>query len=343
MNYEILTDYNSIDINKWAEFVKNHPDGNAFQTPEMFRIYKSAKFYEPVVIICEDEITEIQGLIVSVIQREFSGVLGKLSSRSIIWGAPLIKGNNPEILNILLKGYDNYIKKKAVYTQIRNLWDTEELKNDFEKCGYIYEDHLNILIDLTKSEEILWKEIYSRRRSQINKSERKGISVKIFDEPVLVEESYNILLDVYERAKLPLPGREFFKEANKILAEKGYLKFFGAFYNDRIVGVMYLLCYNGRTYEWYIGSYLDYMRMHPNDLVIWEILKWGKENGYRIFDFGGAGRPDREYGVREYKKKFGGATLNLGRYQKVHNRFLMNISVVGFKIWQFFKFGFRTS
>jgi lipid II:glycine glycyltransferase (peptidoglycan interpeptide bridge formation enzyme) len=85
------------------------------------------------------------------------------------------------------------------------------------------------------------------------------------------------------------------------------------------------------------------MRMHPNDLVIWEILKWGKENGYRIFDFGGAGRPDREYGVREYKKKFGGATLNLGRYQKVHNRFLMNISVVGFKIWQFFKFGFRTS
>jgi serine/alanine adding enzyme len=341
MKYSVITDYNSIDIEKWAWFVKNHPQGNSFQTPEMYNVYKSAKYYEPVIVVCVDERKEIHGLILSIIQREYKGILGKLSSRSIIWGAPLIINGNADVLNLLLKSYDKIVEKKAVYTQIRNLWETENLKDDFEKNGYVFEDHLNILIDLTKSEDVLWGEIYSRRRSQINKSERQGVTIKIFEEQELVEKSCDILLDVYKRAKLPLPGKEYFKEANKILGEKGFLKFFGAFYKERLVGVMYLLCYNGRTYEWYIGSYIDYMRLHPNDLIIWEIIKWGKENNYKIFDFGGAGRPDKEYGVREYKKKFGGTTLNLGRYQKVHKRFLMKISLIGFRLWQYIKFGFK--
>jgi serine/alanine adding enzyme len=341
MNYSIITEYDSIDIKKWSLFVKNHPYGNSFQTPEMYNLYKSAKYYEPVIVVCTDETKEIQGLILSVIQREYRGILGKLSSRSIIWGAPLIKDWNTAVLSLLLEAYDKLAGKRVVYTQIRNLWDTEIFKNEFEKNGYVYEDHLNILIDLTKSEDSLWSEIYSRRRSQINKSERKGVSIIIFNDTALIEESREILQDVYKRAKLPLPGKEYFSEANKILGGKGFLKFFGAFFEKKLIGVMYLLCYNERIYEWYIGSYFDYMKIHPNDLIIWEIFKWGKENGYKIFDFGGAGRPDREYGVREYKKKFGGTTIKLGRYQKVHNNFLMRISLIGFRLWQYIKFGFR--
>lgn len=343
MDYKISTDYKLVEIKKWEEFVKNHPEGNVFQTPEMYNVYKSEKNYEPILVVCSNAEDEIVGLVVSVIQREYKGLLGKLSSRSIIWGAPLVKDDNIEIFKLLLKEYDKIVKRKAVYTQIRNLWKTDKFKEEFENYGYIYEDHLNILVDLTKSVDELWKEVYSRRRSQINKSERLGVSIKIFDEPSIIDKSYEILLDVYKRAKLPLAGKEFFIAANKFLGEKEYLKFFGAFFEGKLVGVMYLLCYNQRTYEWYIGSYFDFMRMHPNDLIIWEIFIWGKKNEYSIFDFGGAGSPDKEYGVREYKKKFGGETVNFGRYQKIHKRFLMSISVIGFRFWQFIKFGIKQS
>lgn len=341
MNYRVVTEYNSIDIEKWDKFVKNHPNGNIFQTPELYKAYKSEKYYEPIIVVCIDENDEIAGLLMSVIQREFRGILGKLSSRSVIWGAPLIKYDNPDVLKIILSEYDLAVEKKAIYTQIRNLWNTDVLKKDFESLGYEYEDHLNILIDLTKSEDELWKEVYSRRRSQINKSERQGISVRIFKDDENIEKSYEILTEVYQRAKLPLPYKEFFKESGKILKVKDYLKFFGAFYKGNLIGVMYLLCYKNVVYEWYIGSFSEYMKNHPNDLIIWEIFKWSKKNNYEVFDFGGAGHPDKEYGVREYKKKFGGKTLNLGRYMKIHNHFLMHISVTGFKFWQLIKFGFK--
>lgn len=341
MKYKVISDINLIDRKKWSEFTIEHQLGNAFQTPEMYDVYNSENNYKPVVVICECETGEYCGVLMSVIQREYSGFLGKLSSRSIIWGAPLIYNNDEEILKLVLNEYDRIVSKKAVYTQIRNLWDTEYFQNVFEKLGYVYEEHLNILIDLNKSEDILWSEIYSRRRSQINKSERQGVTIKIFNESNLIEESYKILLDVYKRAKLPFPSLEYFQAAEKYLGKKGYLKFFGAFFEEKLIGVMYLLCYNLRTYEWYIGSYSDFMKKHPNDLIIWEIFKWGQKNNYKIFDFGGAGNPDKEYGVREYKKKFGGFIVNLGRYQKVHNKLLMSISVFGFKIWQLIKFGIK--
>jgi serine/alanine adding enzyme len=339
MNYRVITEYESIDKNKWSEFVNTHPTGSVFQTPEMYEVYNSAVYYTPIIVVCIDESNAVCGLILSVIQKEYRGLLGKLSSRSIIWGAPLIKENDKIIFDLLMNEYDKIAGNKAVYTQIRNLWDTEIFKAEFERRGYIYEDHLDILVDLNKSEDTLWSEVYARRRSQINKSERKGVIIKIFNDTEFIEKSYNILKEVYKRAKLPLPGKDYFVSANRFLGGPGFLKFFGAFYEERLIGVMYLLCYNDRTYEWYIGSYLDYMRIHPNDLIIWEIFKWSKENGYKIFDFGGAGRPDREYGVREYKKKFGGTTINLGRYQKTHSRLLMYIAIKGFKFWQFIKFG----
>ncbi len=341
MNFKIISDYNLINLVEWENFVKNHPNGNIFQTPDMYNVFKSNKFYEPLILICLDKDEEIVGLMLSVIQKEYRGILGKLSSRSIVYGGPLIKDNNTEIFDILFKEYNKIISRKAIYTQIRNLCDVEYFKEKFESIGYIFKNHLNILIDLTKSENTIWKEIYSRRRSQINKSEKHGVVIRIFDEVDLVDDSYNILKNVYKRAKLPLAKKEFFLSAYNILGKNGNLRFFGAFYQKKLIGVMYLLCYKERTYEWYIGSYNEYLKIHPNDLIIWEILKWSKNNGFKIFDFGGAGNPDKKYGVRDYKKKFGGEMINYGRYEKIHNRFLMSISIIGFRIWQFLKFGFR--
>jgi lipid II:glycine glycyltransferase (peptidoglycan interpeptide bridge formation enzyme) len=47
-------------------------------------------------------------------------------------------------------------------------------------------------------------------------------------------------------------------------------------------------------------------------------MTWGHESGYRLLDFGGAGLPEEEYGPREFKRRFGGRLVNLGRYTIVH-------------------------
>jgi len=55
-------------------------------------------------------------------------------------------------------------------------------------------------------------------------------------------------------------------------------------------------------------------------------LKDGAAKGYKSFDFGGAGSPHEEYGVREFKRRFGGDLVNYGRYMNVHNKILFYLA-----------------
>lgn len=100
---------------EWHEFVNTHPVGNIFQTPEMHAVYKNTKMYEPVFLSVinndGDDGGEITGTLLAVIQKEHEGLLGKFSARSIIWGGPLIKDNDPDVLDYILKEYNKIIKK----------------------------------------------------------------------------------------------------------------------------------------------------------------------------------------------------------------------------------------
>jgi lipid II:glycine glycyltransferase (peptidoglycan interpeptide bridge formation enzyme) len=46
----------------------------------------------------------------------------------------------------------------------------------------------------------------------------------------------------------------------------------------------------------------------------------------------GAGAPDQDYGVREFKARFGGELVNYGRFIRINNKFLFNLGKCGMKI-----------
>jgi lipid II:glycine glycyltransferase (peptidoglycan interpeptide bridge formation enzyme) len=50
----------------------------------------------------------------AVIQKEYSGVLGNITARSIIHAGPLVKYDDPDTLDLILKEYNKIIKKKAM-------------------------------------------------------------------------------------------------------------------------------------------------------------------------------------------------------------------------------------
>lgn len=318
---------------KWSAFVHNHPHGNIFQTPEIFDVYKKTKNYEPVFLAVVNNRGEILGALLAVIQKEYSGVLGNFTARSIIHGGPLIKDDDPDVLDFILKEYNEIIKKKAIYSQFRNFWDWGDSKEIFITNGFEYEERLNILIDLTKSEEQLWKEVYSKRRNEVRRATKEGAYFSIEHTEDSLKKCYGILQEVYSRVKLPIPDYNLFYKLYR-MGSNSKLIIFCACYESEIIGCMLALSYKDTIYDFYAGSMINFYNKYPNDLIPWEVFKWGKENGYKVFDFGGAGKPNVPYGVRDYKKKFGGDFVNYGRYEKVHKPLLMRFGKLGLKLWQ---------
>jgi lipid II:glycine glycyltransferase (peptidoglycan interpeptide bridge formation enzyme) len=329
--------FDQIEIEKtvWSEFVDRHPKGNIFQTPEMFSVFRKTLNNEPVFIAGFDAgMAKMKALMVSVIQKNYSGFFGTLTARAISWGAPLIVDNNPTIYDELLKSYNKQIQHRAIYSQFRNLFDMTDEMSSFSTNGFFCEDHLNILVNLEKSEEELWKDVYSKRRNEIRRAIREGTKMREITSETEIREAYTILSDVYQRAKVPLHDWSMFKAAYDILHPKGMVKYFGAINQGKIIGTIVVLCYKDRVYDWYAGSRKEYLNKYPNDLLPWEVFLWAKNEGFKIFDFGGAGKPNIPYGVRDYKKKFGGQMVNYGRFQKTHKPVLMKLGQLGLKIWQ---------
>jgi len=51
MNIKIISDISGIDIEKWYDFLLNHPNGNVFQSPFMFKMYENSSNHQPIIFL----------------------------------------------------------------------------------------------------------------------------------------------------------------------------------------------------------------------------------------------------------------------------------------------------
>ena len=332
LTYSIETNPLNIDKQSWVDFVNNHPNGNIFHTPEMYVVYLNTPKFSPLILIATDKNDNIVGCLMSVIQREYSGLIGELTTRSIIFGGPLTENNSPTIADVLLKKYNEIIKPKAIYSQFRNLFDTTEFSNIFIKNGYHFDEHLDILLDLTASEEELEKNLHKERKRNIAKAQKEGLVFKHLTEREEIDDVVLLLKKTYHRVKVPMSYDELFVQSKNLLKNK--VHFFGAYYNGKMIAGQVRLCYKDTVYAWYSGSDSSYFNKKPNDFLLWNVILWSKQNNFTTFDFGGAGKPNVAFGVRDYKLKFGGKVVSYGRYEIAHKRLLMTIGRNAYELYK---------
>ncbi len=336
MGSDIMEVTASIDRAKWDEFVYGHPHGNIFQTPEMREVYGRTKNYEPITLATVDDDGVILALMQAVVMREMGGILGSFSARSVVQGGPLFVDGEAgqKAVSFLLDEYNMIIQKRALYTEIRNIYDMSEFMSLFDRAGYVYEDHLNYLVDLDRPEEKIWMSIHRSMRKNIKRSQKEEVMIREMMDQSHIKKIYGFLEDVYHNAKIPFEDISHFEAIFDILVPRGMATFHLAEHDGEYMGGRVTLIYKGVVYAYSVGVPNKYKHLYPNALLNWEIMRWGVGNGCHTFDFGGAGKPDKDYGVREFKRQFGGELVNYGRCKKIHSPVKMRIAEMGFRVYR---------
>lgn len=91
-------------------------------------------------------------------------------------------------------------------------------------------------------------------------------------------------------------------------------------------------------YEWFVcGEDRQYKNVYPSICATWGGIEYAAQNGIPLFDFMGAGKPDIEYGVRDFKAEFGGTLVEHGRFCYVANPMLFFIGRLGVKLLKHLK------
>jgi len=320
-----------IDKEKWNNFVNSHKYSNPFQSYEFFESFENSNIYSSIAIACIDKKTgDYKGILLAVIQKDKNKILGIFSRRSTIYGGPLFDNSN-NTLNTILSVYNKLIKNRAIYTQFRNFHMFNESQIlIFNKYGYKLTDHLNILLKIPETEDILWKQLDRSRKKGINKAKQNNFIFSEEEYSDVSNEFYDLLVLLYRKIKLPCPEKEYFDELHSKLGDS-MIKIFSLKRDQKKIIILFSLCKNKTLYTYYMGTlqYPELIKLKPVDLFFYELLIWCVNNNYEVFDWMGAGKPDQDYGVRKFKLEYGGDVINLGRFEKTHSKLLFRIGKLG--------------
>ncbi len=319
----VNTTPDSIDNNQWKE-LETARTANFFQSKDCYEFYRSLPhvFTPFVYSVTEDHL--LKGIVVGYVTKEKNPVKQFFSKRAIIIGGPMIADDISEpALAALLTKTREQLEKQAIYVETRNFKDYSAHKTTFEQCGFKYQPHLNFQIDTT-SEAVVNANMGKSRKRDVKTALKNGAIID--EKPTLddVKKYYDILRHLYKtRIKIPLFPIEFFLR----LYKNNFCKFITIKYNDQVIGGT--ICVgDGKTalYEWFAcGEDRKFKSLYPSNLATYGGIIYATRNGYRYFDMMGAGKPNANYGVREFKAKFGGKMVEYGRFLCVNNRLLYSL------------------
>ena len=328
----MIVPQNDINRDEWSALVAASATGTWFQSAEAYDFFASMpELYRPFAYGIEND-GSLRGVCIGYVTVEKNAVKQFMMRRAIIAGGPVFVDDaaDSEVMSLMC-AVRKQLQAHAIYVETRNFNDYSRWKEAFEKAGFSYEPHLNFHVHTDQGWEAVEENIGKHRKKYIRLSFRDGASIE--ENPTIeqVRAYYDILLDLYRtKVKMPLQPWEFFEK----LYHCPSCKYLLVMFDGQVVGGSICMLLPGHgVYEWYAcGKDGVFKNIHPSSVTKYAGMKYACDNGYAVFDMMGAGKPDEEYGVRDFKAEFGGELVEHGRFLCVTKPLLYKIGVMGVKI-----------
>jgi CelD/BcsL family acetyltransferase involved in cellulose biosynthesis len=159
-------------------------------------------------------------------------------------------------------------------------------------------------LDLRPELESLWRGMHDSTHRAIRKSQREGLVVRMAQSEQELRAFFDMHLKVrkYKLGLLAQPFR-FFQNIWRHFVDTHHGFLLLALYQDKIVAGDFFLEWKDTLYYKFNASLPADLSHRPNDLLIWEGIRYGKARGFKSLDFG-LSDIDQE-GLVRYKRKFG--------------------------------------
>ena len=181
----------------------------------------------------------------------------------------------------------------------------------------------NFIVDLTKSEEELLKNMHPKTRYNIRVAQKHGVKVKSRTD----DEAFKIYLKLYfettKRQGYHGHNKNYHQKAWETLKEAGMAHILIAYFENEPLTAWMILNSKDTLYYPYGGSSKTHPEVMTNNLVAWEAIRLGKKLRLKKIDMWGALGPDANqkdpwYGFHKFKQGYGGKLIeNIGTYDMV--------------------------
>lgn len=317
MKFELKTAKNRA---KWDEFVTSHPEANFLQSWDFYEFHQS-RGNDVVRRIAVDA----EGNIIAA----YAGVVeaAKRGRHLAIAGGPILDWGNLELVEAVFQDMRKQGKQEnCVFVRVRpQLERSESSLKLMQQLGarpapmYLSVEFAGVL-DLTKSEDELLKNMRQRLRRALRKAEKNGITVEKSTNPEDIHEFYQIQMETAGRHGFVAFSEDFFYKQFAALAKNGEAVLYTAKYQGETLAQNFMIFYgNEASYHYGVSSELG-TKLSGAPLLHMEAMHDARERGIKRYNFWGIVEEDevhhRFYGVSCFKRGFGVTEL---KYVPAHD------------------------
>ncbi|PIR59348.1 MAG: peptidoglycan bridge formation protein FemAB [Candidatus Pacebacteria bacterium CG10_big_fil_rev_8_21_14_0_10_56_10] len=183
-----------------------------------------------------------------------------------------------------------------------------------------------LVIDLTQTEQELFAKLSAKTRYNIRLAIKKGVEIYENSTAAGLETYLDILAATTQRQGFYAHSPEYFRTMWQTLGTSGMIKIFQAMYQGKVLSSWILFVFGNTLYYPYGASIREHREVMANNLLMWEMVRYGKRQGLARFDLWGSlgeepNKRDPWYGFHRFKKGYGGDLYELvGSYDLVINQ-----------------------
>lgn len=196
--------------------------------------------------------------------------------------------------------------------------DPDNLATELNSLEFIKRKGLNVdyglpihlpktsIIDLSLDENTLLSNMKQKTRYNLKLAQKKGLNVVVSKEDSELETFINLYLETVKRQNYSGRSSKYLREVWNQFKDNVFIT--TAYFEDKPLVSWFVIAYDNTLTYVYGGSSEEYKNLMAPYLVVWELIKYGKENGYIQLDLFGI-KDNLSDGYSRFKTGFGGNTV----------------------------------
>ena len=241
--------------------------------------------------------------------------IGRYSKRLDFESYPAVQGGG-DLINTLIKELVDYARQEGYRSVAVNSYYAGAFIPDLRDAGLLAHPRIEFLIDLTQSDDELWKGLSAHHQRKIKKADRQGLVFEVSTDVDAMR--YFRELQTVSRNRKKQPGEYVVMPEESCYAEMGnsYLRndlgrVFLMTHEGRVVSAALISLYRGRALYVLGGTSEEGFAREAPVLLFWKAMSRCRELGCRELNLGGvpagASNPGApSHGLYRFKSNFGG-------------------------------------
>lgn len=232
-----------------------------------------------------------------------------------------------------LKLLFNKIKKiakeeKAIFLRIDPAINIQNSEFNIQKLGFIktkkeVQPKDTLILDITKGEKELLRQMHHKTRYNLRLAQRKGVKIRQSIDLKDIDLFWDLMLETTKREGFKSHPKEYYRKQIEVLGKESLVRLFLAEYQDKVIAANIVSFFGNKATYLHGASLYQYREVMAPHLLQWQAILEAKKRSCKFYDFWGIApqnQPNHPWaGITRFKKGFGGQEMHyLGAWDLVY-------------------------